>query len=801
MVLPSPYIVAAATMSAIIALTAISQTSMNMMNHVLEAQHAIKIQADKASEDIKVSLKKNDAEIKNNAIKPVVIRQVRITDGVGKTISKIDFSGTKLGSFGSLVVNSQNFSLDSFDGKKMLAITDLGNTFSSSDGANATGAINGMGVNSRIIQIEKAGKLNYGTNIVGQQDSLVPYKKVPPDTAFAGQILDTDGVSIISIPRLDAKFRYDTNTENLVQISSQRQNILGFLQARTVGGVAEIAVSDGIVISGSGTVIIKLDVINQNLLIDGLVPAGATLYLGKDPQYDYFSAPYHSTYGFAVWSGSLPTPTYSQNGCTYVASLGSSCSSSWTYVVSFLPPLVVSSVANFNSYYGTSWQFLINSATQNPDNVAINSIKMVSSASSGYSKSCNNCYPTTSPVPNGQTILAYDKEVILKNKISLLGEFQTQYLFDSSPYYIVAKPNGGTIKIRGVPILQSLPLLEIENLPKNIPFEIQKNAVNVVSGLTSSDGRIVVLPSEFSTNDVASNLKLKIYPDSISYRGPFSTILFDNVNRKTLHIPTTDSKIYVASAYASIPVLGKIELTDVFLDNLLPLEYLNGNYTSADHIMVPIVAGFDEIEMKINGIPTTILVSNLLGGGGLKVVGPTSSTISKLTENGIIPFVSATAGGQSYVIATSRGLLTTSLTATISAESQIQNSAQLEAVPPPPQPPQPKDPLKAYVEVYKNGVLEYQKQIYFNSNPVVQNTGSVEGTASVVTSRYLYPQTVINDIITTPVSPGDMIEFYLYANIYADGETPAVPSGYKVKRYLGVGTATVRIHSGSILTS
>jgi hypothetical protein len=65
----------------------------------------------------------------------------------------------------------------------------------------------------------------------------------------------------------------------------------------------------------------------------------------------------------------------------------------------------------------------------------------------------------------------------------------------------------------------------------------------------------------------------------------------------------------------------------------------------------------------------------------------------------------------------------------------------------------------------------------------------------------MYPQTVVNGVITTNVLPGDFVELYLYANIQADGSTPPIPSGHVFYHHSGEGHATTTIHSGSILSS
>ena len=73
----------------------------------------------------------------------------------------------------------------------------------------------------------------------------------------------------------------------------------------------------------------------------------------------------------------------------------------------------------------------------------------------------------------------------------------------------------------------------------------------------------------------------------------------------------------MAHAYVSIPVVGNVEVTDVYLDGKLSLPYLHGNYTTGNKIRVPVIPGYHDINMKLNGIPTTTVIANVLGGVGL----------------------------------------------------------------------------------------------------------------------------------------------------------------------------------------
>lgn len=774
----------------------------------------MKIQADKAGEDLSMEIKNNTLTVQNNVMGPVILKEIRLVDGEGNKIAAVDYSsfsegGYRLGAFDRVSLHPANFSQEDFSNKKIIAISDLGNVFSASNlddfsdsEAGGKAMINGMGINSRIIQAEKTGVIIYGQGVVGRQESLEPYTAVPPTTNFAAEILDGADVVSAVIPKFNTKYRYEPSGSTLRNAGQAFPNILGFSEARTVGGVATATQgSDGITVSGTGTVILKLNDYGQDLILEGRVPEDSSLFLGTDMQYDYMSIPYSDSYGFKIYSGALPAYSYSQNGCIFASRLGYNCNASFTYVQQFLPPLLASSAGNFVSIYSDLYRFSITTGTQNPVTYSASSVAYVAGASSGWHAFCCQ-YPTTSPIPAGGQLAAYDKEIIMNNKMELGGSFQITYTFTNAQHYLIIKPNGATVEIRGTVFEPNVtPVLEIENLPPNTPFQIEKNGKTGASGMTSHDGSITVTASQFQLRDTSVGGVLRLYPDSPSYLGPFSTVVFDNVNGQTLHIDSQDDKIYVAHAYVNIPVVGDVEITDVYLDSLLALPYLQGNYTTGDSVKVPIIPGYHDINMKINGVPTTTVIANVLGGVGLKVIESNTSTITSYAENNAIPSIGATAGATSYVVATSEGAMTTSLTATISGDSEIENRAYFGSPPPPPPPPPPRDPLEAYVEVYKNGALVKQQQIYLNANPTVLNTGQTADSSSSVTTKYTYPQTVVNGVVTTSVLPGDFVEFYLYASIEAEGALPPVPPGHVLYHYSGEGHATTTIHSGSILTS
>ncbi len=814
----SPYVIAVISLSSILALAAIITTSNGVMNNAFLAQESIQIQTQKNRENLEITISNDVLTMKNNGLDSITVEEIRIYSNADTTslLARTKFTepGLQLQPLQKSSHNPSEFSVASFLTTTILGITDLGNVFvatnllaenSENGTGNGKAMINGMGLNSRIVTYDYSGKLTHGYGDSGTLNSLKPYNQFSTMHDFVAQLLSTDSKITVAIPQFNTEYEYVPQTQSVQATGTTNPNTLGYSQSRTVGGSATTTVgTDGITISGTGTVILKLNNYgDQTLVLEGNVLSDGLLQVGTDLQYDYINIPYDNAYGFRLYSGGLPGASYLQSPCSYANGVGYNCCASWTYTQSFGSSLILTTPSNYYSYYySTSYPFSILGGTQNPTTYSLDSIRMTAGACSGW-HSPYGSWPTTSPVPSGQTLFVFDKAYVMNTKIDLTSTFQTPHSFlAGKQYYIFAKPNGGTITIKGSFFNPSTtPYLKITDLPPDTPYEIVKDGFLTVSGMADNAGTVSLTLDDAKIGGTNPNGNLYLYPDSLKYRGPFSTVVFDNANSQTIHIDTPEDKAYVVHAYVQIPVVGDVEVTDTYLDNHLSLSYLNGNYTTGESIKVPVIPGYHDINMKINNVQTITVIANVLGGTGLKVIQPSASTITQQNDNNLVSSITATTGSVSYVISTSAGIVTTSITATISGDSEIKNHAYFGAPPPPPPTPPPRDPLKAWVDVYKNGILVNQQQIYFNALPNSQNSGGVSGTSSYVIDKYAYPQTVINGVITTNVLPGDFVEFYLYANIQADGSTPPIPSGHIFYHHSGEGHATTTIHSGSILSS
>jgi hypothetical protein len=137
---------------------------------------------------------------------------------------------------------------------------------------------------------------------------------------------------------------------------------------------------------------------------------------------------------------------------------------------------------------------------------------------------------------------------------------------------------------------------------------------------------------------------LNLYHDSMTYRGPFSTVVFDELNNQTIHIDTQDDKVYTVHAYVKIPVTGNVSVTDTNLDGTLYLPYLDGEYSDGESIMVPVIPGYRTINIAINGVSTSLDYADVLGGTGIKIASPATSTIQRSDITTPISSSEATAG-------------------------------------------------------------------------------------------------------------------------------------------------------------
>lgn len=822
----SPYLVTVISIATVIALEAIATTSTVQMNYSLSVQNAMQMETMKNQENLVLTVQNDVLDIQNNALNPVKILELRLIDKITNVTKIISYSTFPL------VISDVNkkfmpvdFAVITFSDKKIIAITELGNVFTAMNfndpsaftvrnvTSNGTAMINGMGINSRIIQFDYSGKILHGQGITGNEDSLKPYLLISPSNNYIAEILNSDLQTIVQIPKFNAEYQYDDGYLHLSTLADH--NLLSYSESRTVAGSGMSSQNSNVItFSGGGQIIVKLnDLGTQTLRLDGTVPNGAKLRLIEKfntVAYDLMTIPYDDTYGFNIGAG-----TVSATSTTYSGYCGASCGFGTvyygTYYYSAPISLDVSSLSDFVAK--TSTISFTPFGTQNTNSYTVKSVNYQESYSY-YLPKYGNLPSSFNPslLPNS-LILYYDKSpgnTLLTFRDNFVGKIQQTIV--GKQYYLIAEPNGGTITVSGVAYDSSTPYLKITNLPSNIPYEIVNGEYVTASGMIPANGSLILLPDDVDIKGGQGAVQtglVHLYPNSLTHRGSFRTIVFDNVNNQTINIPTVDVKSYVVHAYVQIPVTDSVAITDTNLNGgtagtafgVLSLPYLNGNYYAGDLIKIPIIPGYLNVNMTINGIPTIIIISNILGGTGIKVANPATQTITDQDVDSVLPFIESTTGTMACVIATTSGNLNANFLAMISGSAYLSNTVTLTVDPPIPPVVYRKDPLSAWLDVYKNGVLVQSVQLFFNDLPIFTSSNNVLGLSQIQMASYTYTQTTITGTIVTRVLPGDVIEYYLYAKVRADGIPLVLPVGYTVSTVNSQGIATATIHSGSIQTS
>ena len=695
------------------------------------------------------------------------------------------------------------------------------------DGTNgdentASSMIDGMGLKSRIIQIENDGKITHGNGMIGKDDSIKPYLPVASNTDFAATVLDGDNKITHFIPAFWKSYAYTGSslTDNTPSIP----NILGYTSTKTMSGTPSLSISpNGISASGTGTIVLKLQDTTPNSIIRGTI-SNADVKIVTSPLDLTALSMSGSNYILAQTTPSQSItssvnhwhPNICRGGCS-----GGTNHLHQTWNMVSTVNLVVAQDSDLEATYSTSQSctgIVRNNPCHNigpgynPHGKCYYSPCYRSHAHS-FSGSGNSVL-TTSTVPDGMKIttqittgnLAYYTSKT--HTITSVHPWNEQHHFTNNfeqsatiptNSYLVIKLTGGSALIKAESGTNNQKFINIDGLNSNIPYQITKNNIAISTGMTSATGQI-----NFNLTGNVPSLTggtLELYPDSLAYRGSFSTVVFDNLNGETIHIPTVEDKTYVVHAYANIPVTGAINVTNTNLDGTLNIPYLDGTYVNGDAIQVPVIPGYQTINLTINGVAASQNYSDILGGTGIKIADPTSGTITNQDLTNSIHSITTSAGTPTFVVATADGTVNAVMSMTISGTATLSNSYTLSQIPTPPPSPVRKDPLEGFVEVYNNGVLVHTQTLGINPNPGFVPTNTLSGNIASQSVTYTYGDYSLSGSTSVNVSTGDFVEFYMYGKITGDIETYSPPSGMQIDSERGSATATVNIRDAHIQTS
>jgi len=344
----------------------------------------------------------------------------------------------------------------------------------------------------------------------------------------------------------------------------------------------------------------------------------------------------------------------------------------------------------------------------------------------------------------------------------------------------------------------------IAGLTPSIPYVMELDGKALHSGITSKRGTIPFvegLPASFT---------LRLYPDSASYRGAFSTIVFDPRAGESIRVAGDGDHVYTVHTWAQVPVTGTVTASDVEVRTRdgtgLRLDYLDGEYSAGagdgGRIWVPVIPGHFSIHMKINGVDAALRYSDALGGSNVRVIPASTSTVSRVSFDAPINSIGASAGTSAYAIASSDLPIVAIVSSTMSGTAHIEHEHVARTVR-----TCMRDPLTGWVTAYKNGELVYESRRIIDYNPTITRSSTVNGEGLGVTrAEFEYGRVAIDEtVVVDDVSVGDFVEFHVHANIYAEHAFSTVEQrtwcGWRTNavHVSSEASATANIHGGSII--
>lgn len=164
----------------------------------------------------------------------------------------------------------------------VVAVTDSGSSFlvefgtsdtssnsTSSVSSNATSILDGLCVSLAIQNINTNGKVYFGSgNNPGSQTDIRQYVGIGANDDWAIAITDDDSYEVLVIPEFKKEYSYSSGS--LLDVTSTHPNILGYSNSQSISGAPSISLgNDEITISGTGTVVMKLNSYSNDMLIRG----------------------------------------------------------------------------------------------------------------------------------------------------------------------------------------------------------------------------------------------------------------------------------------------------------------------------------------------------------------------------------------------------------------------------------------------------------------------------------------------------------------------------------------------------
>jgi len=443
---------------------------------------------------------------------------------------------------------------------------------------------------------------------------------------------------------------YSYSSGSLIDVTPTSPNILGHSNSKSISGTNNISLNNnGITVSGTGTVLMKLNDYSNDMLIRGTLN-NADVKIVTSPL-DLTTLPMSGN-NYVLYKNTSPSvsltntvSTYHQNVCRG-GCIGGYYTYEYYHSVTSTPNITVASDSDLSASfeYDLVYYTTANCGSKGRPNCTYSLAHFndgsISSAISS-SATADGLLITSlksTYVAGSLTTGAYSGSGTRTQTLLSTAPWNEQYLFDSSfekkiqlpkNSYIIVTLNDGSAIIKGESFdSDSDVYLEIDDLLPDVAYDITKSGITGVLGKTSSTGSISLLLDDvdFGISTSPGGI-LTVYPDSAKYLGNFGVGMIDLYNGCSISLPTGEDLAYIPQNFVRWVFPVAIEVENVQVDNI-QLNCLNNNYTKNDALLIPVIPGASTIYATIDDKDVEILMRDVATTTQIKQVPQKSSTSS-----------------------------------------------------------------------------------------------------------------------------------------------------------------------------
>ena len=547
----------------------------------------------------------------------------------------------------------------------------------------------GLGVYLAIQNIDTNGKVYFGSgDNPGSQTDIRQYVGVGNNDDWAITVTDDDVTNAVKLPVSEFAKEYEYNGNKLVDVTDT-SNALWYHDDYIVSGSPIISPNnddDGITISGTGTIMMKLFSYSDGLWFRGALN-NADVKIVTSP-FDLYGISMSGN-KYVIYENTSPSVSLKNTvqawkprecringGCW-----GGYNFNTYTYSITSTPNIIVASDSELSSTY--NYNSIIHSSIPCGDknhpgrrcpvtssesgslDTVISSRSttdglLVTSLSSPYVSTARSSSPEPSVGPlraGANTAHTLLSPAPWNEKYSFDSNFE-QYIELPYDSYLVANLNDGNVVIKGENFdPDSDAFFQVYDLDPHMAYDISKNGITGVIGKTSSTGEI-----SLSRDDVDFGIStspgglLKIYPDSAKYLHRIDNVaMIDLYNEHPIPLSTGTNLVYIPQAFVRLVFPVAVEVENVSVDDT-KLEYLNKNYAKNDAIMIPVIPGTEIIYATINGEDVEVLMRYVSAPTQMKQV-PQKSSISSDHSTSGVASTSSNISTSTFLTATHDGMM------------------------------------------------------------------------------------------------------------------------------------------------